>query len=246
MSYPSISKGRFVSLKRTATRMKRADGISHSEALDRVAYGEGFGNWSQLARHIDVADRSEALTAHKPYSLRISGFVRGASPEESIFWHENIEAMNPQSWYSKFKWIPQQWDAVGQTEGKVRERIATARRAVNFMDATGLRPSSAHTRVFGSYEDQKGFDHTCVWLDQENRYVVTTEPYIGDPEKLSKLVEWCQTNQWELAFLPNEIGIWNPCQPSCKPDCNVHTRLAILAPPKKGGNVQAIRKFIQG
>lgn len=244
MSYLSISKGRFASLKRTATRLKRTDGILHSEALDRVAHGEGFGNWSQLAKHIEVADEGEVPT--KPYSLRISGFVRGASQGESMFWHEYIKAMNPQSWYSKFKWIPRLWDAVGQTKDKVREYIATARRAVEFMDATGLRPSSAHTRVFGSYEDQKGFDHTCVWLDRENRYVVTTEPYTGAAEKLSKLVDWCQTNQWELAFLPNKIGIWNPCQPSCKPDCSAHTRLAILAPPKKGGDVQAIRKAIQG
>lgn len=38
------------SLKRQATRLKKATGCSHSEALDLVARSQGFDNWSLLTK----------------------------------------------------------------------------------------------------------------------------------------------------------------------------------------------------
>lgn len=39
------------SLKRDATRHKKASGCTQAEALDQIARQHGYGNWSLLARH---------------------------------------------------------------------------------------------------------------------------------------------------------------------------------------------------
>lgn len=42
-------------LRREAKKLKRELGITHSEALDRIAARYGFANWSQLAKHINAS-----------------------------------------------------------------------------------------------------------------------------------------------------------------------------------------------
>lgn len=48
----SISKS-IESLKRDAKRIKKAEGVSHSEALKRVAQREGFPKWELLVKHAE-------------------------------------------------------------------------------------------------------------------------------------------------------------------------------------------------
>lgn len=83
-----------------------------------------------------------------------------------------------------------------------------------FMQATGLRPSSAYSSLFG-FSVPDGFDHTLVWLDSNKRYIVTTEPY-GIERALRTAARLC----WKAVVAPEGVGIWNP------PD----TTLVILAP----------------
>lgn len=121
----------------------------------------------------------------------------------------------------------------------ISERIATVRRAIDFMDMTGLKTSRAWTSMIRGIE-VVGFDHTCVWRDNQKRLIVTTEPYNGNREKILQLGEWCKRNEWQMARSSKNIGIWNPCTETCKDDCTSHTNLFILAPQKNRGNVKKI------
>lgn len=244
-----ISPARADALKRQARRVKRSENISQSEALDRLALEEGFANWSLLSRAIQkpnlAMQKSGAVVVIptvKLHSVILSGSIRNRADKDSppIF-HEYLDTRYPASRYVKCSWVPRGWFSSGR-EPAVREEIVTAIRAIQFMDATGLRPSNAHARVYGR-SMPVGFDHTKVWLDAENNYVVTTEPYFSDA-KYKKAKAWCEANEWSCAPVQRDIGIWNPCRGGCDSDCASHTGMLIVAPPKRGGDVSAVRDLL--
>lgn len=51
-------------LKRRARLLSRQESISHHAALDRIAVGEGFGNWSLLAARMAAASPARTLLRH--------------------------------------------------------------------------------------------------------------------------------------------------------------------------------------
>lgn len=177
----------------------------------------------------------------KEHSVIISGFLKDVQTSKvSILGHEYLDTKYPRRRYTKCCRIPRQWCVTNRMESSVRERILTAVRAIAFMDATNLRPSDAHTRLYGHGKGPEGFDHSCVWIDDGRRYVVTTEPYTR-PYELDRAIAWCESNGWSHLVLPRQIGIWNPCRCSCTSNCTEHTCMLVAAPPKNGGNIEAVR-----
>lgn len=228
-----ITKAQFEALKRKATRLQRENpSLSRSSALDQIANREGFRNWSLLsrARLLEPDKTSRSAEANKPHLVTMRGVVRSREPGVMPkSWEEAVPAKHPARHYAKFKWITKNFEVIGSGESGVRERLATMRRAIGFMDATGFTPSRAWSRVFGrSISRPEGFDHTCVWMDAEKRYVVTTEPYLGRGDAVSKIAAWCAENDWRIASAANGLGMWNPCRPGCPADCTAHTRLLML------------------
>lgn len=66
-------------LKRKARRLARREGLSHTEALDRLARAEGFRNWSHLsARHREADPARQVLAALAHGDL----VLVGARPEQ--------------------------------------------------------------------------------------------------------------------------------------------------------------------
>lgn len=238
---PGITKAQFEVLKRKATRLKRENpNLSHSAALDQIARQEGFRNWSLLAR--TLSSRAESIHLEdvgKPHSIAMYGIVRSSEPGvRPKRWEETVPAKYPARHYAKFKWISQYFEVLGRNEAGVRERLATMRRAIEFMDATDLKPSHAWTRIFRKTGGHRidGFDHTCVWRDNEKRYVITTEPYLGREDAVPNIKEWCDRHEWHFAVARNGLGIWNPCQKDCGADCHGHTHLVVISPEKGGAD----------
>lgn len=238
-----ITKAQFEVLKRKATRLQRENpNLSHSAALDQIAHHKGYGNWSLLARARSSDNESiQSVVVAKPYEIMMRGGVSNRDPNVRPrwnWWEETVPANHPARHYAKFKWIPQHFEVVGKDESGVRERLATMKRAIEFMDATELKPSEAWSQIFRKYGSYRieGMDHTCVWRDSEKRYVVTTEPYLGRRDAVPKLTAWCEKHGWRLAIARNGLGIWNPCQIDCAADCSVHTQLIVLSPDKNGAD----------
>lgn len=245
-----ISPARADALKRQAKRIKRSENISQSEALNRLALEEGFANWSLLSQAIKEPNLAmqkggiavAAIPAVKPHSVILSGFIRNREDKDPprIF-HEYLDTRYPGSRYAKCNLVPRGWCSSGR-ESAVMEEMATAIRAIQFMDATGLRPSNAHARVYGRALTV-GFDHTQIWLDAENNYIITTEPYFSDA-KYEEAKAWCKENRWSCAPVQRDIGIWNPCREGCDSGCASHTGMLVVAPPKRGGDASAVRDML--
>jgi|GEM_PF-3548696 len=236
-----ITPAIFENLKRVAARVKRETaGMTHSEALDRVAQSEGYRNWSLLSQAreaIDSLNGGPAIT--KPFEVRLSGFSTNRHDSDFDIFHEYVPTVHPANYYSKLRTGPHWQDFVGANERGVRERIATIRRAIQFMDATGLRFSTAYRILFKTSIRPQGFDHTKVWIDDQRRYIVTTEPYTG-AGSIELALKWCNERAWDAIRLPRGLGIWNPCQPSCSARCTQHTEMIVMSPGKKGGDLMSV------
>jgi len=240
-----ITRSKFDNLKRRAARLKRSAGLTHAQALDHVAKEEGFENWSLLAPAVEpvAAPVPAAAPANpavaKPHHVRLSGFVRSRPGEAGDVFHEYVPSLHPAKHYAKLgRGRPYWQEFVGRAEGGLRDSIATTRRGIEFMDATGLRRSEAWIRVFGHGAIPDGFDHTSVWMDARGLYLVATEPYIGS-DKGARARAWCEAKGWRAAQLPRGFGIWNPCRNDCAPDCGAHTTMILMVPPKRGADLAA-------
>lgn len=235
-----VSKSAFDNFKRQATQLKRSSGITHSEALDQIAIQHGYANWSLLAKHVSLRHG-----LHKPYLVNLHAIVwpkpdDGMSPIKVV----DVPTLHPPKHYEKMKWMPVDWMIRSRSREGVDEKVNGTIRALSFMDATNLKPSNAWTSIFRKTEP-KGFDHTCVWRDEQNHFIITTEPYHASQEKVEKLTAWCTTHGWDIQQMPRDIGMWNPCVDGCSDTCRKHTVMFVMAPPKNGGNVSKIANALR-
>lgn len=227
-----VSQSAFYNLKRQATQLKRSSGITHSEALDQIAIQHGYANWSLLAKHI-----SPSQSLNKPHHVNLHSIVwpkpdDGLSPVKVV----DVPTVHPPKHYEKMKWMPVDWMIRSRSREGVDEKINGTVRALRFMDATNLKPSTAWISIFRQ-SDPQGFDHTCVWRDEQNHFIITTEPYHAANDKIGKLIAWGARHGWDIQQMPRDIGIWNPCVDECADDCRRHTVMFVMAPPKNGGDV---------
>lgn len=234
----TVPSTRFEILKRQASRLKKDSGITHSQALDRIAIENGYSNWSRLAKSVD-----SRVTSSKPHKIQIyCSIPRDPGNTEPFFWCEEVPCMYPGKHYADMGWMHLQGVRHRNRDG-VAEILATTRRAINFMDETGLRTSRAWTSLFKG-DAPYGLDHTNVWRDENKRIIITTEPYFAATGKIEKLTEWCKANDWQLVRTPRNVGIWNPCDAKCSADCSSHTNMFILAPKKNGGDVENVLSML--
>ena len=103
------------------------------------------------------------------------------------------------------KWMPEHWSIRRRSRDGEKGGIGTISRALRFMDATDLKASDAWSSIFRRTQPQ-GFDHTCVWRDEKNQFIVTTEPYIGAAENYEKLTSWCSAHGWNIEQVTKKIG----------------------------------------
>ena len=101
-----------------------------------------------------------------------------------------------------------------------RRRVCAAARTLAFIDATGLRPSSAFRRAFPSDYFEYGIripgqDHATVWFDPSNRrYLIANEPYEAAAESRRSRGEqeqqqWCEKYGYDTTKAP-WLGMYNP------------------------------------
>lgn len=239
-----ISQARFSALKRQAKRLTRGTpGLTHSQSLDLIARDQGFGNWSLLARSVGLDLPSPQLDAplssEKSHNVALNGWLFNREPASRKSWSERIATKYQVERYRSCRRLPQDLTFRGRDEASIREEIATAIRVIHFMDETDLRPSRAWMRLFKQRLIPEGFDHTLVWLAEDNRYIVTTEPYASS-RNLELVTSWCEHFDWSYLMLPKRRGLWNPCRPHCTVDCKAHTQTVVMAPPIHGGDVQMV------
>lgn len=248
-----ISQGFVDSLKRKAKRLERERReLTHSQALDLIAQQEGYENWSLLARNVERCTSMKRVTKQFPYTIHLRGIASDSKRELII----RLSSKHPAAHYEKQHWI--HWTLQGGSrrsdseatavmtdpgERSLWHRLVRAQRMVSFLDATDLRASRSTRAVYGSHSIPGCFDHDCLWKDAEGRYIVTVEPYMrwGHPDEIRCL---CDSNEWQYELLPKGYGLWLPCDASCGPECESHTRMFVISPKRQGGDLQATVRAI--
>ena len=248
-----ISQGFADSLKRRAKRLEHErPELTHSQALDLVAQREGYENWSLLARDVEQSAGTRRVPERYPYTLHLYGIALDTKRELTT----RLRSKHPASHYGNQHGI--YWELQGgrgpskheatllmkdRGERNLRDRLAIAQRIVSFMDATDLRASRATQAVYGAFSAPGSFDHALLWKDAAGRYIVTAEPNMrwGHPDELRSL---CDSNEWQYELLPKGYGIEYPCDTSCTPECVSHTRMFVITPKRRGGDLQATVRAI--
>lgn len=141
----------------------------------------------------------------------------------------------PMGCYRQCRWgpkdLPDDWRA--RSEDKARELVTRWARVMLFMDRTGLRPSVAWRTLFrdGSGSPLPGMGRALVWLDEAGRYLVTAEP--EDAEDRAQLREAAIAVDWSFAEVES-FSLWREGA----------GMLCVLAPPKRGGDVDAVHQVL--
>src|SRR5260221_5815697 len=238
----TVSKARLTDLKLAAKRLQRENPqLAHSHALDLVARGEQFPSWALLCKSVGRSTVHPALPqSGKLHSVLLGGIVpsreRGVLPK---WWDELVPSLHREEQYAFVDWMAEHFQVRDYSETAVRRRLAKMRRAIEFMDRTGLRPSKAWMALFGRGTAPLGMDHPNVWRDADDRYIVSAEPYAG-ARMISSICGWCDDRHWRSAIAAEGEGIWNPCTDDCPVHCAAHTRLVLMAPAKMGGDPAVI------
>jgi hypothetical protein len=209
-------------IKQLAKRLKKADGVRHAIALDKASKAAGFENYKHALRKLDDGagpthpshelyisvpwrDRTTNTTGREILKMRI-GNPLGAlvSPAQSKV-ARGLIAMRREG----PDHIAGTYTAASQ-EAARREACAAAR-TIQFIEATGLVPSSAN-RSFPRGQIQNrmpGSDHDTAWFDPVAKaYIRANEPY-SRGDITADQQQWGDHHGWALAVSPWK-GMYNP------------------------------------
>lgn len=186
-----------VGIKRYATQLKKLQKTSHNESLNLAAEAAGFQNFRHAQKSLkDLEPRITSLLPHSGKNIYLSAYWKdkkdGTSGQELITVRLSVDLTvlhSPKNRINSYAissfrnsgpdHLEYKFAATSQAEA--REKICKAIRVLQFVDATKLRPSSAHRKVLpkGDYNNAiPGQDHASVWYDSISKgYVLVDEPY---------------------------------------------------------------------
>lgn len=195
-------------LKRAAKKAKRQTDMTYTQALDHVARAGGFQNFVDASRKLGdrataprfpvtisqywfdraaKARGTERLTIHlsqplstlvRPHHLK--GYLGGAQ----------IQGDDRLHGYDK-----------GDDQDHARKLVCRLARALQFMDATGLKPSTGKRFYPKSnwYNRPPGVDHDYGWFDPKTKsYLFTDEPYGFGRETEEARAAWCERHGFDI------------------------------------------------
>ncbi|MBD2222796.1 DUF5623 domain-containing protein [Calothrix sp. FACHB-1219] len=223
----SIRPKSIVGIKRFAKALKSQRGISHYEALNEAARLAGFENFRHASNKLPAKLTERA--AKPVYRLFITASWKdrdsGASGRETAWvdldvpWSELVTKAQMRAQRSLVRLWEEasdhlSYEYVCGSQAEARRAVCAGLRTFQFMQATRLRPTSAHSRVFPGGSDRNavpGRDHYGSWYHPESKaYVFADEPY--EPAALRRLNErnaWAVKHDYAIAK-PDWPGMYNP------------------------------------
>lgn len=224
MSNQPIRPSTLDGIKRYAKTLKTLHCLTHAEALDAAASAGGFQNFAH-ARNV-LAANAGAPPGHLAYisvmwrerETKANGqevlTVRLAVPLAVLVKPAHLKAARG---FGAFKMATEDHlahDLVASSRSDARRRACAAARTLEFMQATGLRPSSGGSRAYprGSYSNaMPGHDHSSSWFDPVSRaYVYVDEPYQrAVDDRADERQAWADRHGWIIARSA-WAGMYNP------------------------------------
>lgn len=216
-----------VGIKRLAKAFKSSRKIPHSLALDEAARSAGFENFRHALAKLPP---SAAVSAPAPrHRLFLSAFWKVQSGAErghelvwvdlSTGWGNLVTRPQMLAQRSLVRLAPDAEDHLSYrhtftSQSAARRALCAAVRTFHFMDATKLRPTNAHSRVFPGGRSENaipGRDHYGSWYDPETKgYVFVDEPYEPAAQHLAvERAAWAARHDYDVVR-PDWPGMYNP------------------------------------
>lgn len=195
-------------IKRAANKRKKKAGITLGAALDIISREAGFPNFHE-ARETYLPQSpisGHSITIYEFWSDRAAG-TRGNENRTFVLPKPLIQMVNSNNLagYLGGSNIPEDGVIIGYGDSRNQEQarfeICRMARALQFMAATGLRPSRGG-RCYPKGDQRyrpPGADHDKCWYDPVTRkYLLTEEPYPGRHEDHAAEREaWKRQHGWE-------------------------------------------------
>ncbi|MCU6453057.1 DUF5623 domain-containing protein [Sphingomonas sp. A2-49] len=195
-------------IKSLAKSLKRDKGIKHNEALDLAAQAAGYSNFTNANREIggqtrryiwitarwfDRANKARGQETLKVAFVRTYGELVSPSQAANDRYLGNVRAEAPDHLVIL---------SMSEDQELARRRVCEVARTLQFIEATGLKPSdSRRTYPKGRFDNRvPDQDHTSVWWDPENcRHVRADEPYVRAEGSISgERLAWAARHGWEI------------------------------------------------
>lgn len=246
----NIQPTSIVGIKRLAKAIKAELFIPHAQALNEAARRAGYESF----RHADnkLSESGASLAASPRHRLYITGFWKdrdsGTSGREttwvdlSVAWTELVTRRQMLAQRSLVRLSPEAEDHLSyqytfSSQSQARRAACAAVRTFLFMDATKLRPSAAHSRMYPGGDSRNaipGQDHSSCWYDPVSKgYVLADEPY--EPAikcEEVKRAAWAEKHLYDV-IKPNWPGMYNPGGSN-------GSRLYLITSRKKGTSVNKL------
>lgn len=199
-------------IKHAAIRHKREAGISHGAALDVVARQAGFANYvtaysAYTAGALPAAPPQFPITIHQYWITRDR---TGRGHESRTFNFDRpltaLVTKHQMKGYFGGSRIEDDTNLIAHgyadSIGTARAEICRLARALQFIAATGLKPSrGGRCYPKGEWDNRPpGADHDTTWYDPATRqFLLTTEPYPGRMEGTAhERAAWSDKHGWRV------------------------------------------------
>lgn len=242
MSSEDIRPSTLDGIKRLAKALKVERGVRHLQALDDAARAAGYQNF----RHAGNVLRSHPTpraprSRHRVYLTTYwkdkqsdSSGRETLTLDISCLWGDLITPAQLVNHRALVHFRAEGPDHLAReqllrTQSEARRAVCAAARALQFMEATRLRPSKSHSRAFPGGRSMNaipGRDHCSIWYDRDTkRYLFVDEPYEEAAKgKLAERQAWAQEHGF-LVVKPAWPGMYAP---------DVGSRLYLVADAAKG------------
>ena len=181
---------KLLDLKNRARRIARDEQLPHHAALDEAARQGGFQNYMHAMRQLPGED---AGPVRHPVEIIQRWFVRKTGERGTVRASVTLaapltEMVRPQHLVENLNGCQLEGGSLVVSSGWMRDGresiydVGKVARTLQFMDATGLKPSRAR-RCYpkGDWDNRPPIaDHDNCWFDPESKvHILSTEPYPG-------------------------------------------------------------------
>jgi hypothetical protein len=223
---PDASPSTIDGIKRKAKSVGRQNRIPHLMALDAVAQQSGYENFHHARRSLQRTDG-----APPRHSIFISAYWRDTSTMPASAGLEVLEiklprplmhfltkhqcsyARNLEGFFIEYSDHLEMRSNTENQEG-AKERLIRAALALQFIEATGLRPvtNQLQRSMVNKANELPSTDHASRWVSEEaSHWLVLDEPYehVTDDSEFEARDTWVAANDLHWARL-DWHGLYNP------------------------------------
>lgn len=210
-------------IKSYASLLKKQQGVPHHKALNLAASAAGFQNWSHAVNASDTRRTGQPIHWCQIWTVwrdwvdtKTAGWEHHWMPlQRPLVELVRQERALSAAFIGGYRLEGKNCliDRSGQVlrQSTAQWYAARAARTLQFMEATGLRPSNSRRRVYPYGTPELAIpdhDHATTWFDpHERRYIYIDEPY-GNPESEER-ARWA-ANYKRQVLKPLWGGMHNP------------------------------------